>query len=93
MSRAKRIAVHFGGLRQVLRDPRRKRLGRMVREAFDVARRSGEYPWYYFLNFAYREDAGAYTDYLYARQYRSLFTTLRASEHFLLLEDKLRFEG
>jgi hypothetical protein len=44
MSLLTRVTESYGGLRQVLADPRRKALGRIVREAAEVARRTGDYP-------------------------------------------------
>jgi Sugar-transfer associated ATP-grasp len=91
MSLLTRVTESYGGLRQVLADPRRKALGRIVREAADVARRTGAYPEWYFLNFAYRRDAGDHTAYLHRGQYRRLMREMRRRENFAVLEDKLRF--
>jgi hypothetical protein len=76
-------------LRQVFRDPLRKPLGQMAREAAETARRSGDYPAWYFLSFAYRKYAGPHSEYLVRSQYEKL-KTLRRGEHYAVLEDKLR---
>jgi hypothetical protein len=86
-----RVTENYDGLRQVLADPRRKALGRIVREAAEVARRTGDYPEWYFLNFAYRRDAGDHGEYLHRAQYRWLMREMRRRENFAVLEDKLRF--
>ena len=77
-------------LGQVLRDPMRKPLSHMVREAADVARRSSAYPEWYFLSFVYRRDAGPYSEYLVRDQYQKL-KVLEQDELYALLDDKLRF--
>ena len=59
-----KVAMRLGEVRQVLGDPQRKPLIRMIREAGDMARSSGKFPWRYFHSFAYRQDAGPHTEYL-----------------------------
>jgi hypothetical protein len=93
MSLLTRMTERYGGLRQVLADPQRKALGQIVRESANVAQRTGAYPEWYFLNFVYRRDAGAYSDYLHRGQYRRLMKKMRERENFAVLEDKLRFRG
>jgi Sugar-transfer associated ATP-grasp len=90
MSQLTRLIERTRSLQQVLRDPRRKRMGQMVREAADVTRRTGAYPEWYFLTFAYRREAGPYTEYLARNHYEKL-TALRQGEHHAVLEDKLCF--
>ena len=84
------LAERCRGFRQVLRDPLRKPLSQIVREAADVARRSRAYPEWYFLSFAYRRDAGHYSEYLVRDKYKRL-EGLREGECHEVLEDKLRF--
>ncbi|HEX2527575.1 MAG TPA: sugar-transfer associated ATP-grasp domain-containing protein [Geminicoccus sp.] len=88
-----KVAMRLGEVRQVLGDPQRKPLIRMIREAGDMARSSGKFPWRYFHSFAYRKDAGPHTEYLYGDQITSLVDRLKASDEHGLLEDKLRFEA
>ena len=90
MFRLTRLVERCRGLGQVLRDPLRKPLSQMVREAADVARRSGAYPEWYFLSFVYRRDAGPYAEYLVRDQYQKL-KVLEQDELYALLDDKLRF--
>ena len=90
MFRLTRLAERCRGLGQVLRDPLRKPLSQMVREAADVARRTGAYPEWYFLSFVYRRDAGPYAEYLVRDQYQKLKVLEQGRAHDLL-EDKLRF--
>ena len=87
MTPVARLAQRCRRLGQVLRDPRRKPLSRMVLEAADIARRSGGW---YFRGFVYRTDAGPYTEYLVHDQYEKL-KALRQGEHHELLDDKHRF--
>ena len=90
MSGLGRLAERCRRLQQVLRDPLRKPLSQIVREAADVARRSRAHPDWYFLSFAYRKDTGPYREYLVRGQYKRL-EGLREGEHHEVLEDKLRF--
>ena len=90
MFRLTRLAERCRGVGQVLRDPLRKPLSQMVREAADVARRTGAYPEWYFLSFVYRRDAGPYAEYLVRDQYQKL-KVLEQDELYALLDDKLRF--
>ena len=85
-----RLAGRCRRLGQVLRDPLRKPLPQMIREATDIARRTGAYPEWYFLTFVYRRDAGPYGEYLCPSQYEHL-KVLRQGELHDLLEDKLSF--
>lgn len=84
------MAQQVQGVRQVLRDPRRKPLARILLEALDVARRSRAAPAWYFLGFAYRRGAGPHGDYIVPAQYERL-KMLWHSEHYAVLEDKRRF--
>ena len=85
-----RLARQVQGVQQVLRDPLRKPLTRMLGESLDVARRSRAVPAWYFLGFAYRRGTGPYADYIVPDQYERL-KALWHSEHYAVLEDKLRF--
>ena len=65
----------------MLRDPLRKPLPRMIREATDIACRTGAYPEWYFLNFVYRRDAGPFDEYLCPSQYEHLMVLRQGELH------------
>jgi hypothetical protein len=92
MSGLAKVVRRFVGLWQVLSDPQRKPVEQVVREAVSLARRDGGLPWHYFKTFAYRKNAGPYTEYLDNGRQRLLSARLHSNEHDGLLKDKLRFE-
>jgi len=63
MTSLARLTRRCRRLAQVLRDPLRKPLPRMIREAINIAWHTGAYPEWYFLNFVYRRDAGPFHEY------------------------------
>ncbi|HEX2525807.1 MAG TPA: sugar-transfer associated ATP-grasp domain-containing protein [Geminicoccus sp.] len=90
MSLLTRAADGYGHLRQVFADPRGKATGQIVREVTDVAQRTGSSPEWYFINFAYRREAGDYTQYLHRKQGYALWQKLMTSESATVLHDKLK---
>ncbi|HEX2524840.1 MAG TPA: sugar-transfer associated ATP-grasp domain-containing protein [Geminicoccus sp.] len=91
MSLLTRAIGSYGHFRQVFADTRRKAIGQIAREVADVARRTGSSPEWYFINFAYRREAGDYTQYLNRRQAELLAQKMRERHSADLLVDKVRF--
>jgi Sugar-transfer associated ATP-grasp len=81
----------YRAVRQILADPRRKPIARMVREAASVALHTRDYPQKYFSAFAYRAGAGHHLDYLGRKENNVIQRWMLRRENAHVLDDKLLF--
>src|SRR5687767_13804413 len=81
----------YKAVRQVLADPRRKPVARMLREAASVAVHTREYPKKYLLAYAYHAGAGHHLSYLGLEETFAFQRWLARREYAHVLDEKLLF--